>query len=648
MATEGFKRKLTAILSADVVGYSRLMGNDEETTIRTLNDYRTAISNLVKHHRGRVVDTTGDNLMAEFASAVDAVKCSVEIQRDLAERNTQLRYDRRMEFRIGVNVGDVVEEEKRIYGDGVNIAARVETLADAGGICISGRVYDQVENKFDFKYEFLGEKEVKNIARPIRVYRVLSYPGAAAYRVLEAKKAAGKIWRNIFISVVCILLGGALIAAIWYFYLIPPPTLTEIATEQTPKLDLPDLPSIAVLPFVNVGGEAEQEYFSDGMTDDLITDLSKISGLFVIARNSVFTYKGKPVIVQQVAKELGVRYVLEGSVRRAENKLRINAQLIDATTGHHLWADRYDGLVGDVFALQDMITEKIVAVLAVKLTSVEQEQIAHKYTDNLTAYDAFLQGRAHYFRCTPSEYAKAVSYFKKAVELDPNYGQAYAALALTYWESSLNFWTFYLGVAWWEARNLSEGYLQMAMLNPSPLAHQAASKMLIDQHEHKNAIAEAQRAIVLDPNDANSYLAMAYALIYSGKPKEAFGFVEKAVRLNPHYPAYYLFVLGLAHFTMERFEEATVLYERALKRNPENYVPMIPLAAAHAHLGHRQEAVATIEKLQKALPIIFTLSTLKKSSLWSYKNSADQDRLLYGLRKAGMLETPYDAIRRTD
>ena len=647
MANEGFKRKLTAILSADVAGYSRLMGNDEEATIRTLNAYRTAIGNLVKHHRGRVVDTTGDNLLAEFASAVDALKCSVEIQRDLAERNTQLPYDRRMEFRIGVNVGDVVEEERRIYGDGVNIAARVEALADAGGICISGRVYDQVENKFDYKYEFLGEKEVKNIARPIRVYRVLSYPGAAAYRVLEAKKTVGKTWRNIFISAVCILLVGAGIAALWYFYLISPPTLSEIATEQTPKLNLPDLPSIAVLPFVNVSGAVEQEYFSDGMTDDLITDLSKISGLFVIARNSVFTYKGKPAIVQNVAKELGVRYVLEGSVRRAGDKLRINAQLIDATTGHHLWAQRYDGQIGDVFALQDRITEKIVAALAVKLTSGEQEQVALKYTDNILAYDAFLQGRGYYVRRTPHDYAAAVSCFEKAVKWDANYGQAYAALSMTYWESAHNLWTYHLGVSWAEAHNRAEKYLALAMDNPSPLAYQAASKMHIDWMQHEMAIAHAQRALGLDPNDADSYLAIAYALIYASRPKEALGFVEKAMRLDPHYPAYYLFVLGLAHFVLEHFEEAVTLFERALKHNPTYYVPLIPLSAAHAHLNREQEAVATLKKLHEVLPVIVTISFIENSTpLCSYKNPADRNRLLAGLRLAGMLETPYDVLRK--
>ena len=648
MSEKGFKRKLTAILSADVVGYSRLMDDDEEATIRTLTTYRKILTAIIQQYRGKVVDATGDNLLADFASAVDAVNCAVEIQRELSEKNAELSYERRMEFRIGINVGDVVEEQDRIYGDGVNIAARVEGLADAKGICISGRVFDQVENKLDFKYEYMGEQEVKNIAKPVRVYRVLSRPGAAAHRVIKAKKAARKSWRNF-----AIVMGGILIVATavllgWNFYKRFVPSATEITTEQPMALELPDKPSIAVLPFDNMGGGREQEYFSDGMTDDLITDLSKVSGLFVIARNSVFTYKGKPVKVQQVAQELGVRYVLEGSVRRAGNQVRINAQLIDTTTGHHLWAERYDGYFGDVFALQDRITGEIVTALSVKLTSDEKEQVARKYTDNASAYDEFLQGRAHYVRRTPGDYAEAVSCFEKAVELDPNYGQAYAALSLTYWESAHNLWTYNLGVSWVEAGNRAERYLEMALRNPSPLAHQAASRLHIDSQQHELAIAQAQRSLALDPNDVNSYLAIAYALIYAGRPREALNFVEKAMRLDPHSPAYYLFILGLAHFHLDQFEKAVTLFEKALKLNPVNYVPLIPLSAAQAQCGREQEAAATLDKLQKALPAIVTIALVKRGSLFSYKNPADRDRLLAGLRKAGMLESPYDVLRRND
>jgi TolB-like protein/class 3 adenylate cyclase/Flp pilus assembly protein TadD len=646
MAAEEFKRRLTAILSADVKGYSRLMTEDEEATIRTLKTYRVAIRDLVRKYRGRVVDSPGDNILAEHASVLDAVNCAVEIQREIAERNTELPESRRMQFRIGVNLGDIVEDGERIYGDGVNIAARMEGLAEGGGICISGTVYDQVKHKLGLEYEYQGEQEVKNILEPVRVYRVLSYPGAAAHRVVKAKKAVGKTWRKIVVAMVAFLFIGAAAVAVWYFQLRPAPQKPEVATEQTPALELPDKPSIAVLPFVNVGGDKEQEYFSDGMTDDLITDLSKVSGLFVIARNSVFIYKNKAVKVQRVAQELGIRYVLEGSVRRAGNQVRINAQLIDATTGHHLWAERYDGDMSNVFGLQDKITREIVAALAVKLTSGEQEQVARKDTENTAAYDAFLQGQAHYMRRTPDDYAKAVSYFKKAVGLDPSYGRAYGALALTYWESAHNFWTFRLGLSWVEARDRAERYLELAMENLSPLAHQVASLMLINSHRHENAIAEAQRAIALDPNDASGYLAMAYALIYSSRPIEAVEFVEKAMRLDPHYPAYHLYVLGLAHFVMDGFDVAVPLFERALKLNPEDYVPLIPLAAAYAHLGRGQEAAVTIQELQKTLPIIVTLSTFKRHPLLSYKDPADQYRLLEGLRKAGMPETPFDALRK--
>ena len=647
MAEEGFKRKLAAILSADVAGYSRLMDDDEEATVRTLNVYRALMTKLIQQYRGRVVDTTGDNLLAEFMSAVDAVNCSVEVQRELAERNTELPYERKMEFRIGVNVGDVIEEENRIYGDGVNIAARIEGLSDPGGICISGRVYDHVENKLNLTYDFLGEQEVKNITNPVRAYRILSHPGAAAYRVVKAKKAVGRIWRNIAICVSVFLILAVGGVSIWHFYWRSATSQIETAAKQKPVLELPDKPSVAVLPFDNMGADQEQEYFSDGMTDDLITDLSKVSGLFVIARNSVFTYKGKPVKVQQVAQELGVRYVLEGSVRRSGDQVRINAQLIDATTGHHLWAERYDGHFGDVFALQDRITGEIVAALSVKLTSDEKEQVARKYTDNTAAYDEFLQGRAYYVRRTPADYAKAVSCFKKAVELDPNYGQAYAALSLTYWESAHNLWTYDLGVSWAEAHNRAERYLKMAMQKPSPIAYQAASRLHIDWMQHEEAFALAQRALSLDPNDANSYLAIAYALIYAGRPQEALDFVDKAMRLDPHYPAYYLFVLGLAQFVLEQYEEAVTLFEKALKLNAEDYVPLIPLSAAQAQLNREKEAAATLDKLQKVLPGIVTISLVRDLPLCSYKNPADRDRLLAGLRMAGMLETPYDALRGT-
>ncbi|MFQ6078772.1 MAG: adenylate/guanylate cyclase domain-containing protein, partial [Thermodesulfobacteriota bacterium] len=348
------ERKLTAILSADVKGYSRLMGEDEVATIRTLTAYREVMAALIQKHRGRVVDSPGDNLLAEFASVVDAVECAVEVQQELKARNAELPPDRRMEFRIGINLGDVVVEGERIYGDGVNIAARLEGLAEGGGICISGTAYDQVEGKLSLGYEYLGEHAVKNIKKPVRVYRVEPEPVALGVGMRAEEE------------------------------LVPP--------EKPGALELPDKPSIAVLPFLNMSGDPEQEYFSDGITEDLITDLSKVSGLFVIARNSAFTYKGKSAKVEQVGRELGVRYVVEGSVRRAGDRVRITAQLVDAETGYHLWTERYDRDLKDIFDLQDEVTQKIVAALKVKLTRRELELLERKYTDNPEAYDCYLRG----------------------------------------------------------------------------------------------------------------------------------------------------------------------------------------------------------------------------------------------------------------
>jgi TolB-like protein len=341
------------------------MDDDEEATVRTLKTYRAAINDLVQQYRGRIVDSPGDNILAEFSSVVDAVNCAVEIQRELAERNAELAYNRKMEFRIGVNLGDVIEDDGNIYGDGVNIAARVESLTEAGGICISGRAYDQVSNKLGLEYENLGEHQVKNISVPIRVYRVLSYPGAAAHRVVQAKETLGRKWLKFAISaaVAVVIIGGL---AYWQFYMRRP--TVEPASVDKMAFPLPEKPSIAVLPFDNVSGDPKQEYISDGLTEEIITALAKVPKMFVIARNSTFTYKGKPVKVQQVAENLGVRYVLEGSVRKDKDKVRITAQLIDALTGHHLWAERYDRDLKDIFAVQDEITLKILSALEVRLT----------------------------------------------------------------------------------------------------------------------------------------------------------------------------------------------------------------------------------------------------------------------------------------
>jgi TolB-like protein/class 3 adenylate cyclase len=637
------RRKLSGILSADAVGYSRLMQEDEAATIRTLEESKELMSRLIQQYHGRVVDAPGDNLLAEFSSVVDATECAVNIQLKLKAKNADLPKNRQMAFRIGINLGDVVEEADRIYGDGINIAARIEGLAEPGGICISRTAYDQIKHKLKLGFEYLGEHRVKNIPEPVRVYRISMEPEDAG-KVIGEKRFAKKKLRTAALAAVIVIVIATGSLAGWYLYLHRSASI-EPASVDRMELTLPDKPSIAVLPFTNMGDDPQQEYFSDGMTDDLITDLSKISGLFVISRNSTFTYKGKPVKIRQVAQELNVRYVLEGSVRRAGEQVRINAQLIEAATGHHLWAERYDGQIIDVFALQDKITQKIVTALAVTLTTAEEVQVAHQETSSVDAYDSFLQGWAHYVRVTPGDYAKAVSYFEKAVELDPQYGQANAALASIYWESFYRFWHSSLGISWRESLGRAEKYLQKAMKNPTPLCYLVASKMLIGSFEHEKATEKAEQAIALDPNDSNSYIAMAYTLIYSGRPDEALGFIQKAIRLDPHFPAYYLFVIGLAHFGVDRFEEAVSSFERALKRNPENYVPLIPLAAAYAHLNRQQDATATIEKLKRVLPMV-TLSFVRKCPLWKYKNPADKGRLLEGLKKSGLPDSIYEILRK--
>jgi TolB-like protein/class 3 adenylate cyclase len=373
MTTQEVRRKLTAILNADVKGYSRLMGKDEVGTIQTLNTYKEVMAGLIQHHHGRVVDAPGDNVLAEFASVVDAVQCAVEIQKELKVRNDKLPLNRRMEFRIGINLGDVIEEEGRIYGDGVNIAARMESLAEGGGIRISGIVYDQVKNKLTLRYEFVGKQTVKNIAEPVRVYRVLMEHETSVSAVSRWKRMGLNYWKRIH-PVFKVLI--ALVAAanvLWQFYphLRPSRPPVEGVSKEKMALSLPDKPSIAVLPFVNMSGDSKQEFFSDGITEDIITALSKVPMLFVIARNSTFTYKGKPMKVKQISEELGVQYVLEGSVQMSANRVRITAQLIDALKGHHIWAERYDRDLKDIFALQDEVTRNILTAMQVKITEGE-------------------------------------------------------------------------------------------------------------------------------------------------------------------------------------------------------------------------------------------------------------------------------------
>jgi adenylate cyclase len=427
MEPKGFHRKLTAILSADVAGYSRLMQDDEAATVKSLEAYKWIISDLVKQHRGRVVDSPGDNLLAEFVSVVDAVQCAVATQKELQARNAELAENRRMQFRIGVNLGDVIEEESRIYGDGVNIAARLESIADPGGICISKTAFDQIETKLPLGYEFLGEQEVKNIAKPVGAYRVLM---DSRVTVAGAQVKAPKIplWRHKAVLAGAIALVIAVVGAgIWNFYgrisRIEPASVKKMA------LPLPDKPSIAVLPFVNISDDSTKDYLCDGITDEIINALAKLPYIFVIARNSSFTYKGKPVKVQQVSEEMGVQYVLEGSVQWSEDRVRITAQLIDALKGHHLFSERYDYELKDIFTVQDEITIKVLTAMQVALTRGEQARIEVKRTKNLDAYLKLRQAFAIMQSGNKEKAALARQLVEESLALDPHYSTAYVALA---------------------------------------------------------------------------------------------------------------------------------------------------------------------------------------------------------------------------
>ncbi|MBW1771120.1 MAG: adenylate/guanylate cyclase domain-containing protein [Deltaproteobacteria bacterium] len=436
MTTQDFKRKLTAILSADVKGYSRLMGEDDEATVRTITAYREVITKVVQKHRGRVVDSPGDNILAEFASVIDAVSSAAEIQEELRVRNAELPEDRKMEFRIGINLGDVIHEEDRIYGDGVNVAARVESLAEAGGICVSGTVFDQIESKLPLGYEYLGEQSVKNISKPVRVYKALMDPDAVG-KVIGEKRAEPRRGQRAALAVVTALL--LIVASLLIWRVAFPPL--EVASVERMAFPLPDKPSIAVLPFDNLSGDSSQDYFSDGITENVITALSNISNLFVIARNSTFTYKGKPVKVQQVAEDLGVHYVLEGSIQRSGDHVRITAQLNDALTGHHLWAENYDRKFEDIFALQDDITEQVAIALEVKLTEGEQARIRRRHTDNPEAYEYFLRGLEVGRRFTKEDNAEARSLYEKAIALDPNYAHAWQEIGRLHYRDARFGWT---------------------------------------------------------------------------------------------------------------------------------------------------------------------------------------------------------------
>ncbi len=629
MAAQELKRKLTAILSADVKGYSRLMGEDEEGTIRTLNAYKEVMTTLIQQHRGRVVNAPGDSLLADFASVVDAVRCAVEIQEELKDKNKELPEERRMEFRIGINLGDVVEEGDTILGDGVNIAARMESLAEAGGICISGTVYEHIKNKLAIGYEYVGEQTVKNIKEPVRVYRVAMAPGVMKEEKGSRRKEKGKKLLVYGILAACVV--AAATVAVWQFYLRPTPSLVEKADPKKMAFPLPDKPSIAVLPFVNMSDDPKQDYLGDGLSEDIITALHKVGNLFVISRESSFSYKGKPVKVRQVAEELGVRYVLEGSVRQAGGKARITAQLIDAIKGHHLWAERYDRELKDIFAMQDQITKEIITALQVQLKEGEEARTQAKGTESLEAYLKFLEGRTFSYRNTKEDNARAQELIKQAIHLDPNYAVAYMELSR---EILLD---VFLGASKSPRESLMKAIESakkaIELDNFLAGAHGVLGQLYTMQRQHEQGIAEGQKAVDLDPSSSRAHFALAFTLNFAGRHEEAIPHFERAIRLNPFGPPNFWHHMAIAYGQTGQYDKAIAALKRALQREPKDVLAYIILTGTYMNAGREEEARAAAAEILKIDP---NFSAERMAAIIPWKDPAKNERGLAALRKAGL------------
>lgn len=578
-------RRLAAILAADVAGYSRLMSTDEEATLRTLDGYRRTMSDLISEHAGRIFGTAGDSVIAEFSSAVQAVRAAVAIQRALDRHNADLPQDRRMEFRIGINVGDVMADGDNLLGDGVNVAARLEGVAEPGGICISGAVRDQIEGKLKFALTPIGQRALKNISRPVSVYSVDWQP--------EHPVASG-------------ILGGA--------------------------LALPDKPSIAVLPFSNMSGDPEQEYFADGITEDIITALSHHRWFFVIARNSTFVYKQRAVDVKQVARELGVRYILEGSVRRAGQRVRITGQLIEAETGNHLWAERFDRDLADIFAIQDEITQSVVGAIEPEMLLIEGKRAFRKSGGNLDAFDCCMRAMWHFSQLASEDHNQAVTLIRQALTLDPNLAQAHMTLART-----LNARIWY-GWSVDPVKDVSEIYAAAArsvsLDDRDPYCHYAFCWASLLRQMHTQALAEAQRSIDLNPNFALGFFSLGLVRVHIGHFTEALDSLLRSLRLNPNDPqaGSFLSFVALAHYHQENYEEAVHYGELAVRaRRP--YLALRVLLASLGQLGRLEEARLLLQEFISRQPKDpqrqFEVTT-------PYLDLKYRDHLTEGLRRAGV------------
>ena len=631
MTQEGFKRKLTSIFSADAVGYSRLMGEDEAATVRTITAYRKVISTLINQHNGHVVDSPGDNLLAEFVSVVDAVQCAVAVQKELKSRNDELPENRKMQFRIGINLGDVIQEENRIYGDGVNIAARLEALAEPGGICISKTAFDHIESKLPYGYEFLGDQSVKNIAKPVGAYRVLMEP-RVTFALKREKEKRSSVRRMPIIVWIAALMVLVLALGVWRLY-VRRPTF-EPASVDKMAYSLPDKPSIAVLPFDNLSGKPDQDFISDGISESIISALSRISEIFVVARNSTFIYKGKAVEVKRVAEDLGVRYVLEGSYQKSQDKIRVTVQLIDAVNGYHLWSERYDRQMKDFLKLLDEITIKIVTTLQVKLTHGEHVHFWSSMT-NFQAWSYTVEGYSLWEKRTKADNTKARELFEKALETEPENAFILTMLA----------WTHYMDAMFGFSKSPADSFNQAVLLaqkittldDTVSWVHILWAYIYLFQRQYDNAIAAGEKSIELEPNNSSNQMGLAMIMVYAGKYEEAVVLAERGMRLSPYCPAWFLLNLGLAYRGAGRYQDAIQAFQKLLERAEKGDYPLwlahSALAITYAMMGQYEKAKMHIKEVKNRKPD-YSIESIRTSNF--YKDQAQVERMVDALGKAGL------------
>ena len=590
MSAERVHRRLAAILAADVVGFSRMMEADEAGTLARLKAIRQeVIDPTIANYAGRMVKLMGDGALVEFGSAVDAVSCALHIQKSVNSRGDHGPEESPIQFRVGINIGDIIVEDDDIYGDGVNIAARIEGLAAPGEVYLSRAAADQVRDKCPIRLENCGEHVLKNIARPVEVFRAIDPAGGAAAQ---------------------------------------PQRSAPVRSLETDK------PSIAVLAFNNMSRDPEQEYFSDGISEDIITDLSKVSALHVIARNSSFVYKDTAVSIPQVASELGVRHVLEGSVRKSGNRVRVTAQLIDAESGGgHVWADRFDRDLTDIFAVQDELTQKIVGALRVNLTHEEKRGFAREQTDNLEAYDSFLRGREQWWKHTKEGNIQAQQMLQHAIDLDPDFAPAYAFLALAHMLDYIDKRSDTPEESLQHAYRLAQ---RAVALDPHyPNAHHSLASVLMWLRRHDEAIAAAEQSLALDPNFADAEFFLGALLHYAGRSAEAIDRFDRGMAFDPHHLDIFIHWRAQAYFQLGRYEEAVTLLKRRLIRNPNTDISRVLLAACYGHLGRTDEARREWDEVFRINP---NYSLEHRRKVLPYKNPADFDRLIEGLRKAGLVD----------